>query len=717
MNESMKSNKIPKPRRRKIWPVLLVLAAFGLGMVIAVVAWLSRDLPSDTRMQLITHNLKTQVLDRNGEVYGSFGTENRVAVSLDEISPHLIDAVLSVEDRRFYGHWGVDLVRWPKIILHDIGLLLKDPDAPLHGASTLTMQLARDLFLTKEQTLTRKAKELILTLQLERNYSKDEILIMYLNQIYFGAGSWGVESTAQTVFGKSAADLNIEESAMVAGMAKNPWAYDPQRFPERALRRRNLALRMMSDNETINESMRDSLQRMPLVTRDKRRGQARSGSYFLEYVRRYLMDTYGADRLYREGLVVETTIDPLLQQRAEEELERHLVKVEDLMGYDDTHASVTALLDSGISVPAAKQYIQGSLILLDTEEGAIRAMVGGRNYRQSEWNRSVQMARQPGSAFKPFVYLAAIESGMAPSDQIMDTPLVVKMRGQKDYKPKNHSGKFLGEITLRHALNKSINIPAVRMVQRLGTAPIIDTAKRLGITSPLPNNLTLGLGSASLSPLEITGAYGTIARGGIRSRPYGIVRVTDQWGHVLEEHQPERQEVVSPQAAYIISNMMETVIRHGSGIRARNMGFLRPAAGKTGTTDDNYDAWFVGFTPDYVCGVWVGFDERRNMGKWMEGSHAALPIWAELMKAAHRDLPERGFEIPEGVSKVSVCSDSGLLPTRYCPKTSQEVFLEGRQPTRACDRHSPKSADWRGSGSEFREIDRDTQQVDEFGSP
>jgi penicillin-binding protein 1A len=706
-----------KKRRRINWRVLLILAAFGLGMGIASIAWLARDLPSGTRMQLITHKLKTQVLDCHGEVYGSFGTENRVAISLEEISPHLINAVLSVEDRRFYSHWGVDLLRWPKIIMRDLGILLRDRNAPLHGASTLTMQLARDLFLTKEQTLTRKAKELILTLQLERNYSKDEILIMYLNQIYFGAGSWGVESTSQTIFGKSAAELNIEESAMVAGMAKNPWAYDPQRFPERALKRRNLALRMIADNEMISEAQLDSLKRLPLIAQDRRRGRARSGSYFLEHVRRYLMDRYGADRLYREGLTVETTIDPELQARAEEELERHMIKVEDLMGYEDTHASVTALLDSGISVPAARQYIQGALILLDTNEGGIRAMVGGRDYRQSEWNRSVQMARQPGSAFKPFVYLSAIESGLAPSDQVLDTPLIVKMRGQKDYKPKNHSGKFLGEITLRLALNKSINIPAVRLVQGLGTAPVIDTARRLGITSSLPNNLTLGLGSGSVSPLEITGAYGTLARGGIRSRPFAIVRVTDRWGHVLEEHQPDRKEVVTPQSAYIVTNMLETVIRHGTGIRARNMGFLRPSAGKTGTTDDNYDAWFVGYSPDYVCGVWVGFDERRNMGKWMEGSHASLPIWAEMMKFAHRDLPARAFEMPEGITKVVVCKDSGMLPTRYCPETEQEVFIEGREPTRACDRHSPKDAGWRGSGAEFREIDREISQEDEFGGP
>ncbi|MCB9515362.1 MAG: PBP1A family penicillin-binding protein [Candidatus Latescibacteria bacterium] len=702
--------------RRWRWRLILrwgvAALCFGLGVLIAGVAWLSRDLPSTTRLQMITQSLKTQVLDLNGDVYGSYGIENRVAIPLDEMPRDLINAVLSVEDRRFYEHWGLDILRWPKVLLTDIKIRLRSRSAPLQGASTLTQQLARDLFLTKDQRIERKLKEMILTLKIERAYSKDEILTMYLNQVYFGAGAYGVEAISRTLFDKPTSELDLVQCALVAGMPKNPWAYNPLRFPERATQRRNLALAMMADNGCVDPAALDSLQALPLEV-EEHKPERRSGSYYLEYVRQYLEDRYGSDRLYRDGLTVETTIDPRAQRVAEEEMEKYVRYLEERMRYEHTYANVSARIDSGEVVPAAEQYLQSSVLVLEPETGAIRAMVGGRDFTQSEFNRATQAPRQPGSAFKLFVYLAALENGFAPSDKIMDTPVSIDIPGQsKPYKPKNHSGKFLGEITLREALNKSINIPAVKLVDRLGTVTVIDYARRLGIDSPLPPVISLALGSVEVNLLELTGAYATVAAGGVRSEPFAVRRVVDRWGQVLEEHQPERHEVIDPRSDYLITSMLETVISQGTGIRARSLGFRHPAAGKTGTTDYNFDAWFLGFTKQYACGVWVGFDEKKSMGRWMEGSHAALPIWTEVMKRLHEDLPSLPFEAPEGIVKVAVCTESGLLPTRYCPNTVQEVFIEGQEPSRLCDRHSPGESALMGAGLDFRELDLRSQEED-----
>jgi penicillin-binding protein 1A len=702
----------PSLRRRWLLSAILLAFSFALGIGIAGFAWLSRDLPSTTRLQMITQSLKTQVLDRHGDVYGSFGIENRVAIPLDVMPRHLIDAVLSVEDRRFYTHWGLDILRWPKVLLTDIAIRLKSRDAPLQGASTITQQLARDLFLTKDQSVERKLKEMILTLKIERAYAKDEILTMYLNQVYFGAGAYGVESISQTLFGKPAAELDLVQAALVAGMPKNPWAYNPQRFPDRARERRNLVLRTMVENDCLARNQLASVQGAPLGLLE-RKAERRSGSYFLEYVRQYLESRYGTEQLYRDGLTVETTIDPAAQLLAEEEMEAYLRYLEERMAYPNTYASVTARFEAGQQVPAREQYLQGGVLVLDPQNGAIRAMVGGRDFTQSEYNRAVQAPRQPGSAFKLFVYLAAIENGFAPSDMILDTPVSIPLPGQnKSYRPRNHSGKFLGEITLREALAQSINIPAVKLTHRLGPAMIIDYARRLGIASPLPPVISLALGAGDVTLLELTNAYGVIAAGGIRSEPFAVLRVVDRWGQVLEERQPERHEVIDPRSNYLITSMLESVISSGTAIRARSLGFQHPAAGKTGTTDSNFDAWFVGFTRQYVCGVWVGFDEKRKMGEWMEGSHAALPIWTEIMKGLHADLPPESFAVPEGVVKVAVCRQSGLLSTRYCRSTVQEVFIEGEQPTRVCDRHAHGDSAPTGTGPDLRELDRLNQQED-----
>jgi len=714
--------QLPRRKTRRkgvIWLRWIAgLASFGIGVGLATLVWLSRDLPSTTRLQVITQSLKTQVRDRTGEVYGSYGIENRVAIPLERMPDHLIDAVLSVEDRRFFQHWGLDLVRWPKVIIKDIGIRLRSRTAPLQGASTLTQQLARDLFLTKDQRIERKIKEAILTLKIERAYSKDEILAMYLNQIYFGVGAYGVESASQALFGRPASELKVEEAVLIIGMARYPWAYDPIRFPERATQRRNLGLQMMADNDKLDARAADSLKALPLGLKESQKKTSRSGSYYLEYVRRYLENHYGSERLYRDGLTVHSSIDPEIQLVAEEEMEEYLLYLEERMGYENTYASVGARLDSSQVVPAAEQYLQAAVVILDPETGAILAMVGGRDFRHSEWNRAVQAPRQPGSSFKPFVYLAAIENGLAPSDKIMDTPVVIDIPGQrKPYKPKNHSGKFLGEITLRHALNKSINIPAVKLVQHLGPVTTIDFARRLGIESDLPNVISLALGSVEVNLLELTSAYASLAAGGIRSRPFALESVVDRWGQTLERHQPERMEVLDPKSSYLITNMLESVITNGTAIRARSMGFTHPAAGKTGTTDNNFDAWFVGYSRHFACGVWVGFDEKKSMGKWMEGSHAALPIWTEIMKRIHRDREPLPFEVPEGIVLIPVCEDSGLSPTRYCPKTVQEVFIEGKQPQRSCDRHSPGETTFLGAGAEFRELDRRSQDEEELPSP
>jgi len=669
----------------------VVLVAVTVGMVAAVL-WLSRDLPSPALLESIEPTVGTTVYDRNGEVLHEFYRENRVIVGLDEISPRLIDAIIATEDREFREHWGVDVFGVVRAALRNIRA-----GRVVQGASTITQQLARSLFLTPEVSLTRKLKEALLALRIEQTYSKDRILELYLNQIYFGDGAYGAEAAARSLFGKSAAELDLPEAALLAGLPKNPSGYSPRRHPERALRRRSLVLSMMVENGAITqeEAAAADTSALGVVERSE---EIKLGAYFIEHVRREVISKYGAEALYSGGLSIYTTLDSELQAVAEEKLEERFVRLE--QDYDfPVKRGDEYDLDTLDYIP----YVQGALLAVDVSTGGILAMIGGRDFQDSPFNRATQAPRQPGSGFKPFVYTAAIDHGFSPADTILDAPIVIPGAGTPivlegtdppieeptDWLPENYTHDFKGEIRLRYALKRSINIPAVKLAMMVGPETVARYARDMGIETPLPAVYSLALGSAEVRLIDMVRAYGTLANQGIRLEPYAIERIEDRNGRILEVHSAVSREVIPPQTAYVVTSMLESVIESGTGWAARAWGFQHPAAGKTGTTNDCTDAWFVGFTPRIICGVWAGFDDRRTLGEKMTGARVALPIWTEFMKAAHAGLPKEPFPVPPGVVVRRICAESGLLAGENCPETIDEVFVQGTEPVQTCRRHGP----------------------------
>jgi penicillin-binding protein 1A len=589
----------------------------------------------------------------------------------------MIDAIVAIEDRKFYSHWGIDLFG---ILRASVANL--QAGEIVQGASTITQQLARNLFTMFDVSVTRKIKEMILALKIERTYSKDEILEMYLNQIYFGSGAYGVEAAAREFFHKGAKELTLEESTLLAGLPKNPRDYSPHYNLERALQRRKVVLNAMVDAGKLDATLADSV-----AVREVKLGEAAAGeqfaAYFLEHVRRYLEDKYGADRIYHDGLQVYTTLDPYLQRVAEDSMETHLRRIESARRYDQTKDEFEELILA--EQDPVLDYIQSASVAIEPQTGYVRAMVGGRDFRHSSWNRAVQAKRQPGSAFKPFIYIAALENGFTPADIVLDAPIVLDLPNGDVYKPRNFKEKFEGEITMRHALNKSINVAAVRVLLSLGPESAISYAHKLGIKSPLQPVYSLALGTGEVNLLEITSAYGTLAAGGVRAEPIFVKSVYDRDGKLLEENPVYREEVLSPQTSFLITSMLESVINEGTGRGARLMGFVEPAAGKTGTTDDYTDAWFVGYTPDVVVGVWTGFDIKRSMGRNMTGAIASLPTWTEIMKGYYRDRSGDPFTEPEGIVHRVVCEKTGLLASAKCRRARREIFAEGTEPRRMCD--------------------------------
>lgn len=660
--------------------IALVAAVFLLGGALGVYQFFAHDLPSTARLENFEPSLKTQVFADDGSLIGELYEQNRVLIPLDEIPPYLIDAIISVEDRKFYSHWGVDMFGIFRALMKNISA-----GRVVQGASTITQQLARNLFVMFDVSISRKVKEMILALKIERTYSKDEILEMYLNQIYFGSGAYGVEAASREFFDKSVRDLTIGEATLLAGLPKNPRDYSPQYHLDRAMKRRASVVDAMVDNGKLDRVVADSLIIEP-VTVAKESSRGPFAAYFLENVRQYLEQKYGAERIYHDGLQVSTTLDPYLQSVAEDSLESHLIKIEATHDYDQTRADYESLLVDNEPPPGPPSYLQSAAVAIDVRTGYVRAMVGGRNFKHSNFNRAVQAQRQPGSAFKPFIYISAIDNGYTPADIVLDAPIVLDLPNGDVWKPHNFSKKFLGEITMRRALNKSINVAAVRILLSLGPVSAISFAHRLGIKSDLQNVYSLALGTSEVNLLELTSAYGTMAAGGIRAEPLFVKQIVDRDGKVLEENAVYREEVLSPQTSYMITNMLESVINEGTGRGARLLGFNEPAAGKTGTTDDYTDGWFIGFTPEVVVGVWTGFDEKKQMGNDMTGARAALPIWTAIMQAYYRDHSGEPFPAPEGIVHRVVCEESGALSVAGCQHVRREIFIEGTEPRQYCER-------------------------------
>jgi penicillin-binding protein 1A len=677
-------------------PLILVGTVSGLFLL-----W-GRDLPSPHNPQEVEPPRKTVVLDRRGELIDEFFIENRSPMPLAQVPEVMRQAVLATEDRRFFHHWGVDLQGVLRAIASNI-----TAGRIRQGASTITQQLARSAFLSNSQTLERKIKEAVLAVRLERSFSKEEILEFYVNRIYFGEGTYGVEAASQRYFGKSCRDLTLPEAALLAGLPANPGAYSPVRHPEAAKRRRNSVLRRMEDTGVIDRRTRSDAEATEIRLANGPGGESPS-AYFTEMVRQDLMDRFGSAQVYEGGLTVYTTLDLGLQRAAVRSMETHLeaIEAEKALVYRRAVRARTHA-DSTVARGAKTPYLQGALVAIEPQNGAIRALVGGRSFAESNFNRAVQARRQPGSAFKPIVAAQALRQGYGPNSILQDTPLSYHWGGQT-WSPQNFDHKFRGPVTLRYTLQKSINVPTIRLLEAIGPRNVVEMAERMGFSGHLTPQLSLALGTAEVTPQEITSAYGSFANRGIRVEPYAIERVEDRSGRVLLEHHPISHEVLDERSSFLMVSLLRSVIDHGTGYPARGKyGFDAPAAGKTGTTDDYSDAWFVGFIPRLACGVWVGFDARRSIGSRMTGAAAALPAWCGFMSEAVKVYGKEEFAPPEGVVVVTTCQTSGLLATPGCPRTVSDAYLPGTEPTKYCPIHPGTAA----------EPDRAAPEEDEVPAP
>jgi len=691
--------------RHTLLKIFIIAVIVVAGFSFAALKWFSRDLPSMARLEMIEPPLKTRILAADSTLLKEYFTQNRIMLPIEMIPRDVRRTFVAVEDQRFFKHFGIDPVRIISAAWQDLkSWSLQE------GASTITQQLSRDLFLTKERTFPRKIKEVLLAVRIERTYTKEEILEMYLNQIYFGSGSYGIEAASRRFFGCPVDSLQLHQIALLAGLQKNPAGYNPFTRPKRALGRRNTVLNLMNEHRIINSAALDSLKRKPLDILSGKEKDHEFAAYFTRYVKSRLADKFGDRAVYRQGLTVYTTLDPYLQRVSEDSLESFIVELETSAGYEMTRASFHDSLEAGAEVEP--DYIQSAAVVLNPHNGHILAMVGGRNFEESKWNRVIQSRKQPGSAFKPFTYITALKSGYRPSDFLLDSPLVIEMPNGEVWKPKNFSESFHGSVSLRTALNKSINIPTIKLLRKIGPPAVVEVARSMGIKSPIHPYYSLALGTEDVTLLELTAAYGVLAAEGIYTEPMVILKITDRNGNVLEENNPRRREVLSPEIAYLATNMLQSVIDEGTGRNARRYGLKIPCAGKTGTTDDCGNGWFIGFNPEIAVGVWTGFDEKQFMGRGKTGARVALPIWIDIMKAAypHNQGPE--FKKPPDITEVLVCRESGLRATSYCDEVIREVFIRGTEPTRKCDLHSVSSYDLLNTDRDFLDQESELENRD-----
>ncbi|MCK5833573.1 PBP1A family penicillin-binding protein [bacterium] len=627
----------------------------------------------------------TRIYSIDGEVLAEFAGEKRIWVPISEVSENIINAILAAEDKRFYEHWGINASAIFRAIYVDI-----KQGRRAQGASTITQQLTRELFLSREKLLTRKIREALTALKIERMYSKSEILELFINQQYLGKGCYGVEAASKYYFRKEAKDVDEREAATIAGLLQRPSHYSNNLKLLKS--RRNTVLSLMLDNEMFDRTTYDSLSALDIGIEEDQEAISWKAPYFVENIRQYIEREYGESYLYERGITIYSTLDWELQQLADTVFAKKIDALEKwqrkIHHNDDT--VYTEMAYDSISGDSIRQWkeLQGALLALVPATGEIRAMIGGRDFLESQYNRSIQGGRQAGSAFKPFVYTAAIDNGWTPVDTLLDTPEVYPMGNGELWAPKNYDHEYKGTITLREALRASRNAATVKLCNAVGPKRVVWYAKRMGISTELEPYLSISMGTSDVKLIDLVEAYAVFPNMGVRVKPTSILRIIDRNGKIIENRTPVKEEVLSPATAYVMTSMLQTVVDHGTGYAARLMGFDRPAGGKTGTTDDYSDAWFIGFTPQLCCGVQVGYDDYSTpIGNGMTGSRAALPIWAQFMLYAH--VPDRypleDFQIPAGkVSFVDVCSESHKLATSQCPKVIHEVFVMGKQPTDYC---------------------------------
>lgn len=659
-------------------------------IIIGYFIFLLSGLPSLTDLENIDPALVTRVYSEDGELIHELYKFNRVYIPIEKIPDNTIQALLSTEDRRFYSHWGIDVKRIPKVIFIDLTTL-----SFRQGFSTITMQLARNLYFGFQKTLNRKLREIITAIQIERTYSKPEILEMYLNQAYFGHGVYGIQAAAKKYFDKDVSDLTVEESATLIPLLNLPAYYSPINHPDRALTRRNFVLRNMVVTGVLTQAQYDSLSQLPLQIKEFQL-QSKIAPYFTEYVRQQLQvigDSLGVN-IFEDGLNVYTTLNSKVQAAVDSAVYLHLPELQARV--EKKLIPLKKKLNMPDSVFAEKSKVQLAFVVINHQNGHIMAMIGGRDFVESKFNRAVQARRQPGSAFKPFLYTAAIDNGYTTVDKFLNQPVVVINPDGSRWDPENYTKTFGGLTTLREGLAGSINLVAVRLIQEITPAAVVDYAHKMGISTPLRPFPTLALGSSEVIPLELVSAFGIFANQGVRVEPVSITRIEDRYGNVIYKTPTRRNEVLSKATAYIITNMLESVVNAGTGGSLRwKYGFHKPAAGKTGTTNDFTDAWFVGFTPALTAGVWVGFDDPQlSLGRGESGAIAALPMWAEFIKRVYDSIkiPDETFQQPTDVISLQVCEDSGELATNYCPKILNEVFNIKYHPTEMCPLHQGPSS-------------------------
>ncbi len=737
---------------RRAGIVALFIIAAILGIATGVLFAYGGDLPQISALDDYAPSTISRVYGARGEIIGEFAIQRREVIQYDEISPKLREAILAAEDSEFEQHFGLSI---PRIVVTLVKDIIERRKAG--GASTLTQQLARKLFLTDEKTWERKIKEALLAIRIEKRYTKREIFTLYCNQMYFGHGVYGVQAASRLYFDKSAKDLTLDEAAMIAGILQGNVRQSPYVNMDAALRRRNYTLTRMAEVGFITADEAEAARKKPIVMRGGPSGHPSTAPYFLEEVRKELEGRYGAKQIYENGLSIQTALDLRLQEAATRALEDGLRRLDKRRGFrkprrnvltegqtldrfreprwersmnqgDVVPAVVTAVEAAGIRAragsltitidkkgsawagKAASQLVtrgdlieakmiaidsttqtaqasleqpptvEGAVLALDNRTGQVKAMIGGYSFERSKFNRATQAYRQVGSAFKPIVYTAAIDRGYTPVTLLLDTPTSFELGGgQAPYTPLNYDHKFEGPVTLRHALEESRNVPAVRVMEQLGPSQVINYARRLGLESPLPPYLAVALGAAEATLSEMTSAFAVFPNQGVRMRPFSILKVTDREGNVLEENRPEPKDAIRADTAFVMTNLLRGVVLRGTAIKAAALNW--PIGGKTGTTDDYTDAWFIGFDPDITIGVWVGLDQKKPIGHNQTGSEAALPIWIEIMKAwiGDRSEPPK-FEPPGNIVFVSVDKSSGYAADETTPGAISEAFIAGTEP-------------------------------------
>lgn len=790
----------------------IIVAAVGSGLLLFALAafffYVYATLPKIDRLADYKPPIVSQVFGDDGTLVGEFYLERRTVVPVEKIPRKLIQAFVAAEDSNFYQHSGIDYMGIVRAAFKNLISFSKK-----EGASTITQQVAKSMLLTPEKKYSRKLKEAILATRMEKALSKDEILYIYLNQIYLGAGSYGVQLAAETYFSKDVDKLNLAEMAMLAGLPKAPSIYSPIKHLDRAKQRQAYVLERMVKEGYITQAEADHARNTPIVICSRKKVNSDQSAYFLEQVRIQLEEKYGEDRLYKEGLKIYTTMNAEMQMGAydgvvsglkaldkrqgfrgpirylaENEVDEFCKRVEDgidaaTLKVGGTYQGVVTQINLATGelavrvgertgtltrknmswagkVPLAGSYgkpekdrgkaitlgavvevsvltadvnkagaifaldqepeAQAALFAMDPRNGAVRAMVGGYDFKKSQFNRAMQARRNAGSAFKPIIYSAAIDRGMTPASIIDDSPIEYASGKEKAWAPKNYDNIYRGAVTMREALTNSINVVSVKILENIGVGYAIDYAKKMGISSPLADNLTLALGSSSVTPMELTSAYAVFASGGYRLTPYFITKVTDRDGKVLEEITPPQVPVfttntsavmltagasdgtvkapdaagdvkapesgaltpvpvISRETSYIMTNLMESVVSSGTGQRAKAVG--RPVAGKTGTTNDMKDAWFVGFVPQLVAGVWVGYDQEKSLGAGGSGGQAAAPIWTSFMQRALAGMPVQDFVPPENVTFTLINPRTGQLAKQGSDGSVMECFMAGTEPT------------------------------------